>query len=295
LKIDSNFKIKVRSIEDVFDSAALYDHLLTQLDWQDASPTRQEAFLGYTIGSDAHPSSVEYPLCPVAFQVNDKGPYVIGADGKGRRLGGITLDRKWGQLEDDSVEGAKLLKAVRSWILKLTRDDAEPISHLQCNVNLYSADDVMSLHRDDCDEYLSTFAPAAITSLLYANTMSEVDRAQAAFVLFGKPRSKRPLTLHRNNFTSDKKYVDECNKHRIDHRCGAGELYALSGSGYRLGLHTAQTGWRQQRTLGFERMSLNFRIVRERAWRALIARKAIGPLCETMRSPIQSVEVSTSL
>lgn len=200
----------------------------------------------------------------------------------GEKILGQTREVAWNILDDIPLtgrphDGAALLKAVRELLASLIKNDPEPISHLQCNINQYCARDQMIAHRDDKGDLLTTFAPAAITCLLFAPSMSDADRRNAGFVLYGDTSTQKPLRINPTNYAPFSKYVDECEKYRKDYKYGAGTLYAISGAAYERGLHAAKTSWRGDNdslaSNSFERMSLNFRVVRETAWCELNARK----------------------
>jgi hypothetical protein len=202
------------------------------------------------------------------YTINDLGPN----SGRTQVLG-KTRRVPWSQLKRH-VDGKRLVSGVLEWLAELLPNSNVCEKRLQCNINKYSASDRMSLHRDDRDEAMSTFDQAAVTCLLYAQGMTLTAQERAGFDLYGNPAAlDEPLDCYPNTL-SDEEYRELCCKFWNDYEYRAGVLIGVTGNAYKFGLHGARTGWRpksNRKALSFERISLNFRLVKDDAWDKLLS------------------------
>ena len=246
------------------------------------SKTRGEFYMGCIIGTDViSPAKLEKKLTELrkrtlfhekqCFTIND-----LGEDRSGKTCT-ITEDRGW-RILLESPDNGQLIDEARSLLLDALLsqgiDDVDS-SHLQCNVNKYRSNDKMTLHRDDRDEKCSTFYPAAVTCLLYADVMTTHDQAKACFELY-ESKSRAKLTLDKRKDGSRRQYEVVCKDHLIASESRSDTLVCVAGASYTKGLHAARTGWRggakslnNSSPFPFERISLNFRMVRPAAWTLL--------------------------
>jgi hypothetical protein len=240
----------------------LFKHLRTSLRFADCNNgnERKEAFLGCIIGCNIPGTVRRRDLGDRPVQINDFNRECRVAN--------------WTRLTGTPA-GKQLYDAAFNWLHKHT---GGPKHLLQCNVNLYtSGGERLAWHRDDFDETCSTFYPAAVTCLLYSSQMSSKLRKKAAFELWADLNFEQPLTdrIFRKKDPKNYQYYfgnDDQGSLKYDFGNEAGTLLGITGNPYKLGLHSAMTGWRRGNKLKkdedpFERMSLNFRIVRDNVWK----------------------------
>jgi hypothetical protein len=242
----------------------LFDHLLQHkhLRWydngnevrpQNCTSPRIEAFLGRTIGT----------LEP--GRQTECGNTTLKVNHQPR---GSCRDISWCALESDPM--GRAIKDIAEAKLRELLPKGGGDAVLQCNVNLYTSKSKMPWHRDDCtvsntksglpEARTDTFEPAAITCLLFTRSLSERHKngpiKQSAFALVVCPDTP-PAPIDRYGTVQPDFALST-----------VGDIVAIYENEYLYGVHTAQTGWDGESST-FERMSLNFRLVKTSAWNLL--------------------------
>ena len=221
-------------------SALTFEYIDANALWQSAgqAKTREEFFLGCTIGTDVRaPARPGEKLKSLqrrtlseknqSFTIND-----LGEDRSGK-TSTITEDRGW-KILSDSPDNGQLIDEARSLLLEaLSNQGINEVdsSYLQCNVNKYRSNDEMSLHRDDRDDKSSTFYPAAVTCLLFADSMTVDDQANACFDLYESP-SGSLLSLRCKNYKTPAKYQAACKSHLVASESRSETLVCVAGASY---------------------------------------------------------------
>jgi hypothetical protein len=256
------------------ECADLFRHLSTSLDWQNVvDATRQEAFFGKTIGSMGLLSR-GFALKPKNRKRNvpDLRTHLYGDSFyKVNDLKGTTRFEMWNVLTDHHC-GRKVYDSVLDMLRMLLKPDDVPECSLQCNVNRYRWDNKMVLHRDDCSNKgiarTDTFYGAAVTCLLFSPSLRR-SKCQPGFVLYVKPGSEK--VLFEEDVVADEEKADSLREIKRYEVSEEGCLYGLTGEAYKNGLHKGVTNWTHESGIApsYDRMSLNFRVVRPVAWKDL--------------------------
>jgi hypothetical protein len=267
------------------DRQALFEKIKTGTEWQqlksdrrgrfgafekDIKIKRLEAFFGCIIGAKNPPPRITEDGKTATYTPD---PQDLKQEATGYTINdlfGESSRRSWDVLEDNGSDST-LLKFIKtlftsSDLLAATdRPDGKALGYLlQCNVNLYRPNADMSFHRDDTTlpdgnmyrPQTFTFLPAAVTVVLTPD--GNMNRS------FCLKRCKTCESV--KSGMNDSNCIRE--GHNVTSRDYFNQAYAicLNGLSYKFGVHGIGEG---QRDSGgaFERMSLNFRVVRNETFK----------------------------